>query len=445
MGRTDENEEDGMAKRILILGAAGRDFHNFNVVYRDDPDTEVVAFTATQIPNIDDRKYPASLAGSNYPDGIPIVPEAELERLIKTYAVDAAVFAYSDVPHEHVMHLAARTVAAGAAFELLGSEAMLDSRRPVVAVTAVRTGSGKSPLSRAVWHALADEGKKVAAVRHPMPYGDLAAQAVQRFATYQDFIDADCTIEEREEYEPYIEQGGVIFAGVDYEAILRRAESEADVILWDGGNNDLPFYRPNLHLCVVDPHRPGHELRYWPGEANLRRADVIVVNKVGTAEPADVETVVRNAQFANPGAIIVKATSPITVADPGLIRGKRVLVIEDGPTLTHGSMAYGAGVIAAQDGGAAELIDPRPFAVGSIADTFAKYSHMGALLPAMGYGQTQRDELAETIRRSAPDAVVVATPVNLLPLLDLEMPGTRVTYGIEVVEGPSIKELVQGL
>jgi predicted GTPase len=441
----NEDEEDNMAKRILILGAAGRDFHNFNVVYRSDPDTEVVAFTATQIPNIDDRKYPATLAGPLYPEGIPIVPEIELERLIQTYAVDAAVFAYSDVPHEHVMHLAARTVAAGASFELLGAETMLASRLPVVAVTAVRTGSGKSPLSRAVWHALSDEGKRVAAIRHPMPYGDLAAQAVQRFATYQDFLDADCTIEEREEYEPYIEQGGVIFAGVDYEAILTAAEAEADVILWDGGNNDLPFYRPDLHICVVDPHRPGHELRYWPGEANLRRADVVVVNKVGTAKPDDIEVVVANVRYANPGATLVKTTSPITVADPDLITGKRVLVIEDGPTLTHGSMAYGAGVIAARAGGAAELIDPRPFAVGSVAATFEKFPHMGPLLPAMGYGQAQRDELAETIKRSHADAVIVATPVNLLPLLELEMPGTRVTYGIEVVEGPSIKELVRGL
>ena len=434
-----------MGKRVLILGAAGRDFHNFNVVYRDAPDVEVVAFTATQIPNIDDRKYPAALAGPRYPGGIPIVPEAELERLIAAHAVDTAVFSYSDVPHEYVMHLAARAVAAGASFELLGSETMLSSRLPVVAVTAVRTGSGKSPLSRAVWHTLAGDGKRVAAVRHPMPYGNLVAQAVQRFATYQDFIDADCTIEEREEYEPYIEQGGVIFAGVDYGAILEVAEKEADVILWDGGNNDLPFYRPNLHICVVDPHRPGHELRYWPGEANLRRADVVVVNKVGTAKPDDVEQVVRNVRFANPGATLVKTTSPMTVADPDLIVGKRVLVIEDGPTLTHGSMAYGAGVIAARAGGASELIDPRPFAVGSIAATFEKYPHMGALLPAMGYGQDQRDELAETITRSKPDVVVVATPVNLLPLLDLEMPGTRVTYGIEVVEGPSIEELVRGL
>jgi predicted GTPase len=434
-----------MSKRVLILGAAGRDFHNFNVLYRDNPNVEVVAFTATQIPNIDDRKYPAKLAGSRYPDGIPIVPETELERLIGAYAIDSVVFSYSDVTHEHVMHMAARAVAAGASFELPDGETMVPSNLPVVAVTAVRTGSGKSPLSRAVWHALADQGKRVAAIRHPMPYGDLAAQAVQRFATYQDFIDADCTIEEREEYEPYIEQGGVIFAGVDYEAILRVAEMEADVILWDGGNNDLPFYRPNLHMCVVDPHRPGHELRYWPGEANLRRADVVVVNKVGTARPEDVDTVLRNVHHANPGAVVVEARSPISVADPSLIAGKRVLVVEDGPTLTHGSMAYGAGVIAAREAGAAELIDPRPFAVGSISDTFARYPHIGPLLPAMGYGQTQRGELAETIRKASPDSVVVATPVNLLPLLDVELPGTRVTYGVEIVEGPSIGELVAGL
>jgi len=431
-----------MSKRLLILGAAGRDFHDFNVLYRDNPDVEVVAFTATQIPNIDDRRYPPILSGVRYPDGIPIVPETELERLIDTYTIDSVVFAYSDVPHEHVMHLAARAVAAGATFELPGAETMIPSNLPVVAVTAARTGAGKSPLSRAVWHALAADGKRVAAIRHPMPYGNLAKQIVQRFATYQDFVDADCTIEEREEYEPYIEQGGVIFAGVDYEAILRMAETEADVILWDGGNNDLPFYRPNLHICVVDPHRSGHELRYWPGEANLRRADVVVINKIGTAEPEDIATVERNVHDANPSAVVVKTRSPINVAAPELIKGKRVLVVEDGPTLTHGSMAYGAGVIASRDGGAAELIDPRPYAVGSIAEVFAKFPHIGALLPAMGYGDEQRAELAETIMRAKPDSVVVATPVNLLPLLDLDMPGTRVTYGIEVVGGPSIEELV---
>jgi predicted GTPase len=434
-----------MSRRVLILGAAGRDFHNFNVLYRDNPEYEVVAFTATQIPNIDARRYPASLAGSRYPGGIPIVPEAELERLVDAYGVDLVVFSYSDVTHEHVMHLAARAVAAGACYELPGAETMILSTLPVVAVTATRTGSGKSPTSRAVWHALTEAGRSVAAIRHPMPYGDLAAQAVQRFASYQDFIDAKCTIEEREEYEPYIEQGGVIFAGVDYEAILRRAEQEADVILWDGGNNDLPFIRPDLHLCVVDPHRPGHELRYWPGEANLRRADVVVVNKVGTADKGDVETVLANVRLANPSAIVVQARSPITVSDPGLIAGKRVLVIEDGPTLTHGNMAYGAGVIAARQYGASELIDPRPFAVGSIAETFDKFGHIGPLLPAMGYGEAQRAELAETIRRAAPETVVVATPVNLLPLLKLDMPATRVTYGVEIVDGPPLGELLTGL
>jgi len=434
-----------MSERVLILGAAGRDFHNFNVLYRDDPDYEVVAFTATQIPNIDSRRYPASLAGELYPDGIPIVAEEELERLIAAYNVDRVVFSYSDVTHEHVMHLAARAVAAGASYELPGARTMIPSNLPVVAVTATRTGAGKSPTSRAVWHTLNDAGRRVAAIRHPMPYGDLAKQAVQRFASNQDLIDADCSIEEREEYEPYIEQGGVIFAGVDYEAILRLAEQEADVILWDGGNNDLPFYRPDLHICVVDPHRPGHELRYWPGEANLRRADVVVVNKVGTAEKENVAVVLANVRQANPGAIVLEANSPITVTDPDLIRGKRVLVIEDGPTLTHGGMAYGAGVIASRDHGAAELIDPRPFAVGSIAGTFETFTHIGPLLPAMGYGEEQRAELAETIKRANPDVVVVATPVNLLPLLDLDMPGTRVTYGIEIVEGPSLSEVLAGL
>ncbi|NOY57126.1 MAG: GTPase [Actinobacteria bacterium] len=434
-----------MSERILILGAAGRDFHNFNVLYRDDPHYDVVAFTATQIPNIDGRRYPASLAGELYPYGIPILPEEDMERLIAVYNVDRVVFAYSDVTHEHVMHLAARAVAAGASYELPGAQTMIPSDLPVVAVTAARTGAGKSPTSRAVWHTLNAAGRRVAAIRHPMPYGDLVRQAVQRFASNQDLIDADCSIEEREEYEPYIEQGGVIFAGVDYEAILRLAEQEADVILWDGGNNDLPFYRPDLHICVVDPHRPGHELRYWPGEANLRRADVVMINKVGTAEEKNVAAVLADVREANPSAVVLEAHSPITVADPDLIAGRRVLVVEDGPTLTHGGMAYGAGVIASRQFGAAELIDPRPFAVGSIADTFAKFSHIGRLLPAMGYGEEQRAELAETIRRANPEVVVVATPVNLLPLLDLDMPGTRVTYGIEIVKGPSLREILAGL
>lgn len=434
-----------MAERVLILGAAGRDFHDFNVLYRDNPEFEVVAFTATQIPNIEGRRYPPELAGARYPDGIPIVPESDLERLIDVYDVDRVVFAYSDVSHEHVMHLAARAVAAGAAYELPGAATMVPSSLPVVAVTAARTGAGKSPTSRKVWHVLDAAGKRVAAIRHPMPYGDLVRQRVQRFASYQDMDEADCTIEEREEYEPYIEQGGVIYAGVDYEAILRLAEQDADVILWDGGNNDLPFYLPDLHLCVVDPHRPGHELAYWPGEANVRRADVIVINKVETASEGAVETVLDNVRSVNPGATIVKARSPITVADPSLIDGKRVLVVEDGPTLTHGGMAYGAGVIAARRYGAAELIDPRPYAVGSIAATFEKFPHIGPLLPAMGYGDEQRAELAETIKRAEPDAVVVATPVNLLPLLDLDVPGTRVTYGVEVVEGPTFEELLAGL
>lgn len=434
-----------MAERVLILGAAGRDFHDFNVLYRDNPGVEVMAFTATQIPNIEGRRYPPELAGPRYPDGIPIVPESDLERLIDVYDIDRVVFAYSDVSHEHVMHLAARAVAAGAAYELPGAATMVQSHLPVVAVTAARTGAGKSPTSRKVWHVLDAAGKRVAAIRHPMPYGDLVRQRVQRFASYQDLDDADCTIEEREEYEPYIEQGGVIYAGVDYEAILRLAEQEADVILWDGGNNDLPFYLPDLHLCVVDPHRVGHELAYWPGEANVRRADVIIVNKVDTAPEGSVDTVVANVTSVNPGATVVKARSPITVADPSLIEGKRVLVIEDGPTLTHGEMAYGAGVIAARRYGAAELIDPRPYAVGSIAATFDKFPHIGPLLPAMGYGDEQRAELAETIKRAQPDAVVVATPVNLLPLLDLDVPGTRVTYGVEVVEGPTFEELLAGL
>ncbi len=432
-----------MPRRVLILGAAGRDFHDFNVLFRDDPEVEVVGFTAAQIPNIEERRYPPQLAGSRYPQGIPIYPEEELERLITDLAVEQAVFAYSDVSHEHVMHLAARVVAAGAEFVLPGDRTLLESPVPVVAVTAVRTGSGKSPTSRAVRRLLTGAGKRVAVVRHPMPYGDLIRQRLQRFAAYEDLERGRCTIEEREEYEPHIAEGSIVFAGVDYEAILEAAAAEADVILWDGGNNDLPFFRPTLHICVVDPHRAGHELRYWPGEANLRRADVVIVNKVDSAAAGAVAEVLDNVAFANPEAVVVQAASPITVEAPELIEGRRVLVVEDGPTLTHGEMAYGAGVLAARRHGAAELIDPRPHAVGSIAATFAAFPHVGTLLPAMGYGEEQIAELAETIRRADPDTVVVGTPIDLMRLVDVDVPSTRVSYDLEVVAGPSLDEILR--
>ncbi|NNC76087.1 MAG: GTPase, partial [Acidimicrobiia bacterium] len=398
-------------QRLVILGAAGRDFHNFNVVFREDPGVEVVAFTATQIPDIAGRRYPPELAGERYPDGIPIVPEDELESLIDQ-GVDRVVFSYSDVSHEYVMHLAARSVAAGASFEMLGDAALLESVRPVIAVTAPRTGAGKSQTSRKLRRILADSGMKVAAVRHPMPYGDLVAQRLQRFGSYADLDAADVTIEEREEYEPYIRDGAVIFAGVDYEAILRAAEAEADVIVWDGGNNDLPFYRPTVHICVLDPHRAGHEVTYWPGEVNFRRADVLVINKMGTAPPDGIETVRRNIELHNPDALVIEADSTVTVEDPASVTGRRVLVIEDGLTLTHGEMAYGAGTVAARDLGAAELIDPRPFAVGSIAEVYKKYTHIGPVLPAMGYGDAQQAELKETIEASGADTVVIGTPID---------------------------------
>ncbi len=434
-----------MVTRVIILGAAGRDFHNFNVSYRDDPSREVVAFTATQIPNIEGRRYPADLAGALYPDGIPIRPESDLERLIAEHDVDEVLFSYSDVSHEHVLHVAARAVAAGASFRLAGDETMLESDRPVVAVTAVRTGAGKSPTSRAVRRILSDRGRKVVAVRHPMAYGNLLRQRLQRFATFQDLADADCTIEEREEYEPYVAAGNVIYAGVDYGAILAEAEQEADVILWDGGNNDLPFYRPDRWICVVDPHRPGHELAYWPGEANLRGADVILINKVDTAPPEGVAALAETIAAVNPAAAVIRAASPLIVDPPDLIAGKRVLVIEDGPTLTHGEMAYGAGVVAARRGGAAELIDPRPVAVGSIADTFTDYPHIGSLLPAMGYGEEQRQELAETIMSAKPEVVVVATPVDLMDVLGLDLPHVRVSYTVEEVGEPTLAQVLADL
>ncbi len=434
-------------KRIItiIMGAAGRDFHNFNVYFRDNPAYQVVAFTATQIPNIEERRYPPELTGSLYPEGIPIYPETELSDLIHRLQVDQVVFAYSDVSHEYVMHKASQVLVAGADFRLMGvGSTMLESHKPVVAICAVRTGSGKSQTTRHVCDVLQRLGKKVVVVRHPMPYGDLVAQAVQRFAAYEDLDRYKCTIEEREEYEPHLDRGVVVYAGVDYEPILRQAEEETDVVVWDGGNNDLPFYRPDLHIVVADPHRPGHELRYHPGEANLRAADVVVINKVDTASPEGVAQVREDIYAANPQATVVEAASPIFVEEPEAIRGKRVLVIEDGPTLTHGGMTYGAGVVAAQRFGAAELVNPRPYAVRSIAATFEKYPHTGPLLPAMGYDDDQIQDLEETINRAECDLVLVATPIDLRRLINVRHPVDRVRYELQVIGQPTLEEILAG-
>ena len=430
-------------KNVLILGAAGRDFHNFNVVFRADRDHRVVAFTATQIPGIDNRAYPPELAGPLYPDGIPIVAEDELERVIAEKAVDVAVFSYSDVSHETVMHLASRAVSAGADFWLLGTtQTQLQAAVPVVSICAVRTGCGKSPVSRRVAQELKELGWRPVVVRHPMPYGNLVAQRVQRFATLEDLDRHRCTIEEREEYEPHLRQGTVVYAGVDYGDILRQAQAEADLILWDGGNNDTPFYRSDLEIVVADPHRPGHELVYYPGEVNLRRAGVVVINKVDTANAADVDTVRRNVRRTNPRAVIVEAASHVSVASAGAISGRRVLVVEDGPTLTHGEMLYGAGVVAARHYGAAERVDPRPYAVGSIRETFDRFPHLDRLLPAMGYSETQCRELEETINRTPADLVLVATPVNLGRLLQLNKPSLRVSYEVVERTRPTLREIL---
>ena len=430
---------------MLVAGAAGRDFHNFNLVYRGREAFDVVGFTATQIPNIDGRVYPPELAGELYPEGIPIWPEADLERAIARHAVDEVVFAYSDVTHEHVMHLGSRALAAGASYRLLSPrETMLTSSRPVVAVCAVRTGSGKSQTTRHVAALLRESGKRVAVLRHPMPYGDLAAQAVQRFEHYEDLDEADATIEEREEYEPHLAEGNLVFAGIDYAAILDRAEQEADVILWDGGNNDTPFIKPTLHIVVLDPHRPGHELRYHPGETNLRMADVCIVNKVDSAPQAGVEAVLASIRKANPLARVVRAASPFTVEENGNeIAGKRVLAIEDGPTLTHGEMTYGAAVLAAQEHGAASLVDPRPFAVGSIAQTFEDYPNVGTLLPAMGYGRQQMEDLRETIARSDAELVLIGTPIDLRRLIELDKPALRVSYRLQELDKPGLAEILE--
>ena len=434
-----------MAKRkIIIMGAAGRDFHNFNTVFRDNSNYDVVCFTATQIPSIEQRTYPPELAGKLYPKGIPIYPESQLKELIEKYDVDEVVLAYSDLSYDYVMHRAAIVNAAGADFTLLGPKAtMVESKKPLIAVCAVRTGCGKSQISRAIFRILRDKGFKVASIRHPMPYDrDLTTQICQRFASYDDLDKYNCTIEEREEYEPYIDMGGVVYAGVDYGEILKSAEKEADIIIWDGGNNDFPFYKPDLWITVADPHRAGHEVLYYPGEMNVRAADVVIINKVNTADRDSIDRVVDNIRAVNPNAEIMEAISEIKVENPEHIRGKRVIVIEDGPTVTHGGMGYGAGWIAARAYGVGEIVDPRPFAVGSIIDTFRKYTHLTNILPAMGYGKTQIKELEETINRSDVDAIVSGTPIDINRVLNVNKTIARVRYDVDKTTEEKLKSLV---
>jgi predicted GTPase len=431
-------------RKIIIMGAAGRDFHNFNTYFRNNEWYEVVAFTATQIPDIVDRKYPSELSGEMYPEGIPIYDESELPELIEKFEIDEVVFSYSDVSHEYVMHKASLINALGAAFTMLGTKGtMVKSTKPVISVCAVRTGSGKSQTSRKIVQLLHDAGKKIVAIRHPMPYGDLVKQAVQRFADYSDLDKHETTIEEREEYEPYIDRGLVVFSGVDYEAILREAEKEADVILWDGGNNDFSFYQSDLHIVVADPHRVGHELRYHPGETNLNLADVVVVNKIMTTDYKNVMKLEENIRKVNPKAIIVEASSPIFVDKPELVKGKRVLVIEDGPTLTHGEMKYGAGVVAARRFGAKELVDPRPYLVGSMKETFEDYPDIGTLLPAMGYFEQQLEDLQATINNTDCDVVVSATPIDITRLVTVNKPIVRVKYELEEIGYPKLKDILE--
>jgi predicted GTPase len=433
-----------MTRTIVIMGAAGRDFHNFNCLYRDDPSVRVAAFTATQIPDIAGRRYPPALAGRLYPEGIPIIAESAMEELFAAQRIDEAVFSYSDVSHQRVMEQASRVIALGADFRLLGARpTMIDAKVPVVAVCAVRTGSGKSQTTRRVAEVLRQMGKRPVIVRHPMPYGDLAAQAVQRFATYADMDRQKCTIEEREEYEPHIDEGLVVYAGVDYEAILRQAEKECDVLLWDGGNNDLPFYRPDVHITVVDPHRPGHELSYFPGRVNLLMAHVVVINKMDTATPAGIAAVRASIRALNPGARVVEAESPLTVDKPESIRGRRVLVVEDGPTLTHGEMAYGAGTVAARQNGAAQIVDPRPYVTGRVKETFDAYPSIGALLPAVGYGDEQVRDLEESIRRVPCDLVIAATPVDLTRVIHVDKPLLRVRYALRETGSPTLHDILE--
>jgi len=433
-----------MPIRTLIMGAAGRDFHNFNVYFRNNPAYQIVAFTATQIPDIEGRTYPAELAGPQYPKGIPIFGEQDLVQIVHEQQVEQVVFAYSDVPHEYVMHKASLVLAAGPDFRLMGLQAtQLKSVKPVVSVCAVRTGSGKSQTTRRVSKILRAMGYRVAAIRHPMPYGDLAKQAVQRFAVYSDLDVQQCTIEEREEYEPHLDNGVIVYAGVDYERILRQAEQEVDIVLWDGGNNDFPFYISDFKIVVADPHRPGHEVTYHPGETNARSADVFVINKVDTASPENVIKVRQNLAAVNPQAQIIEAASPLFVEDPQAIRGKRVLVVEDGPTLTHGEMAYGAGWVAARRFGAAEIVDPRPYAVRSIQATFQKYPNTGPILPAMGYGDAQTRDLEETIRNADVDLVIIATPIDLQRIIRIDKPAQRVRYELQEIGQPTLEDLLK--
>ena len=430
--------------KTLIMGAAGRDFHNFNVVYRQNNLYEVVAFTATQIPDIEGRNYPSELSGELYPNGIPIHDESKLVDLIAEHDVEEVVFSYSDITHEYVMHKASQVLAVGAHFKLLGGEqTMIQSSKPVISVCAVRTGCGKSQTTRKVAEILKAAGKQVAVIRHPMPYGDLAKQGVQRFTTLEDLEKHDCTIEEMEEYEPHITRGTVVFSGADYEAIIREAEKEADVILWDGGNNDMPFYKPDLSIVVTDPHRPGHELAYYPGETNLMMADAVVINKVDTADPKGVDTVRNNIQNVNSDAVIIECASPITVENSDLIAGKKVLVVEDGPTLTHGEMKIGAGMVAAEKFGAAETVDPRPYLVGKLLETFDHYPDIGLLLPAMGYGDEQVKDLESTINNTECDVVIIGTPIDLRRLIDIKQPSVRVTYNLEETGSPTMADVLQ--
>jgi len=431
-----------MKKNVIILGAAGRDFHNFNTCFRGNDSYNVVAFTAAQIPDIDGRKYPAELAGDLYPNGIPIVAEEGLTRLIKDHDVDDCVFSYSDVTYQKVMSMSALVNASGANFMLLGpDDTMVESSKPVIAVGAVRTGCGKSQTSRKIIEYLMEKGLKVVAIRHPMPYGDLVAQKVQRFAKVEDLAKHECTIEEMEEYEPHVVRGNVIYAGVDYEAILRAAENDpdgCDIILWDGGNNDFPFYKPDLNITIVDPHRAGHELSYYPSEVTLRLADVVIINKIDTAGPEGIQEVRQNIAKVNPTAVVVDAASPITVDDPSLIRGKKVLVVEDGPTLTHGQMTLGAGTVAAMKFGAAECIDPRPYTVGKLSETFEIYPRIGRLLPAMGYGEQQIKDLEDTINNAECDSVIIGTPIDLSRVINITKPSTRVHYDLQEIGYPDL-------
>jgi len=431
-------------RKVIIMGAAGRDFHNFNTYFRDNPNYEMVLFTATQIPDIEGRVYPPELAGSLYPNGIPIEPESRLVELIKAHNVDEVVLAYSDLPHQYVMEKAAIVTSAGADFKLMGPmHTMIESKKPVISICAIRTGCGKSQTTRRVLDILRAKGKKVISIRHPMPYGNLVEQKVQRYATYEDLDKYKCTIEEREEYEPHIDRKSVIYAGVDYEAILRQAEQEdPDIILWDGGNNDFPFYKSDLMVVVVDPHRPGHEVSYYPGMTNLLMADVIVINKEETANSEGIEIIRKNIEKWNPTAVVVDASSPIFVDDHSSIKGKRVLVVEDGPTLTHGEMRYGAGFVAAKKFGASEIIDPRPFAVGSIIDTYKKYDHLDSILPAMGYGEKQIRELEQTINNSDADLVVIGTPIDLRRVMKLNKPAVRVKYELQEIGKPDLEDVI---